>query len=194
MPASRIASQSATASSGAQPSSQPALAGVAGASDETAHSEHIALAERERRDIDAEPRQRFGPLDREKSPLRRDVFGLGESRVIGLDVRGVHDEEVVVGAAPVGDEVVDDPAPVVGEQRVLRVAVSRLVEVVCEARLQVIVGAVPRDLQLSHVRDVEDARGRPHRAVLAHDGRVLHRHLPAGKRDEARAESGVALV
>ena len=33
-----------------------------------------------------------------------------------------------------------------------------------------------------------------YRAVLAHDGRVLHRHLPAGKRDEARAESGVALV
>ena len=171
-----------------------ALAGVAGAGDEAAHSEHITLVERERRDIDAEPRQRFGPLDREKRPLRRDVLGLGESRVIGLDVRGVHDEEVVVGAAPVGNEVVDDPAPLVGEQRVLRVAVSRPVEVVGEPRLQVVVGAVPRDLQLSHVRDVEDARGRPHRAVLAHDGRVLHRHLPAGKRDEARAESGVALV
>jgi hypothetical protein len=114
--------------------------------------------------------------------------------VIGLDVRGVHDEEVVVGATAVGDEVVDDPAPVVGEQCVLGVAVARLVEVVGEARLQVVVRAVPRDLQLSHVRDVEDACGRPHCTVLAHDGRVLHRHLPAGERDEARAESGVALV
>jgi hypothetical protein len=158
------------------------------------HSEHVALVKRERRDVDAQARQSLRALDGQKRPLGRHVLGLGKGGVIELDVRGIHDEQVVVAPAPVGDEIVDDPASVVGEQRVLGVAVSRLVEVIGEARLQVVVGAVPRDLQLSHVRDVEDARRCPHRAVLAHDGRVLHRHLPAGEGDEARAESGVPLV
>jgi hypothetical protein len=54
--------------------------------------------------------------------------------------------------------------------------------------------AFARERELAHVRHVEDSRRRPHRPVLSHDGRVLHRHLPARERDETRAESGVALV
>jgi hypothetical protein len=114
--------------------------------------------------------------------------------VIGLHVRRVHDEKELIRAAPVHDQVVDDPALLVREQRVLGLAVADPVEVVRKARLQVVAGAVPGDPQLAHVGDVEDPRGGPHGAVLAHDGRVLDRHLPAGKGDETRAECGVALV
>jgi hypothetical protein len=76
----------------------------------------------------------------------------------------------------------------------LRLAVADLLEVVGEPRLEVVTGTVAGQLQLSHVRDVEDSCRGAHGPVLAHDGRVLHRHLPAGEGDEARAESGVALV
>src|SRR6185295_9472895 len=48
--------------------------------------------------------------------------------------------------------------------------------------------------ELAHVRDVEDSGRRPYGPMLVHDGCVLDGHLPARKRDETRAESGVALV
>jgi hypothetical protein len=171
-----------------------AFACVAGAGDQAVHSQDIAFVKREGRDLDPKPRKRLRPLHGKEGPVGGDVFRLRESRMVRLDVRGVHDEEIVVRTPAVGDEIVDDPALVVREQGVLRVAVVHLVEVVREAGLQVVVGAVPGDPELPHVRDVEDAGRGPDSPMLAHDGRVLNRHLPASKGDEARAESGVALV
>ena len=50
------------------------------------------------------------------------------------------------------------------------------------------------DLDLAHVRDVEDAGVGPHRPVLGDHALVLHRHLPAGERDEPPAGLDVLVV
>jgi hypothetical protein len=49
-------------------------------------------------------------------------------------------------------------------------------------------------VDLPHVRDVEEPRVLAHRAMLGQDPRVLHRHLEAGELDQARAEGAVAVV
>ena len=170
------------------------LARVPGAGDEAADAEHVLLAEREGLDVDSEPVEGLRALDGEERPLRRDVMRLGEQSVIGLDVRRVHDQEVGVGTAPVGDQVVADPTLVVREQGVLGATGLDPVQVVREARLEVLVRPVPVELELSHVGDVEHARRGADGAMLVADRRVLNRHFPSGERHEARAESGVALV
>ena len=50
------------------------------------------------------------------------------------------------------------------------------------------------DLELAHVRDVEDAGVGAHGAVLLDHALVLHGHLPAGERHHARAERDVPVV
>ena len=49
------------------------------------------------------------------------------------------------------------------------------------------------DLELTHVRDVEDTAVGAHGAMLGDHAVVLHRHLPAGERDHARAQRHVPL-
>ena len=83
---------------------------------------------------------------------------------------------------PVGDQIVDDAAVVVGQQRVLRVALAELVEIVREQRLKQLVRVRALDVELAHVRDVEDAAVGAHRPVLRDDALVLDGHLPAGER------------
>ena len=62
-----------------------ALARVAGARDEAADAEHLVLAERERLELDPKPLERARALDREQRPVVRDVVGVGERGVVGLD-------------------------------------------------------------------------------------------------------------
>ena len=54
--------------------------------------------------------------------------------------------------------------------------------------------ARPLDLDLAHVRDVEDAGRVATARCSSIDARVLDRHLPAGEGDESRAGRDVALV
>ena len=60
--------------------------------------------------------------------------------------------------------------------------------------LQQLVRARPFDLDLAHVRDVEDARIRADGAVLRDHALVLDRHLPAGERHHPRAERDMPIV
>ena len=62
------------------------------------------------------------------------------------------------------------------------------------ARLQQLPRGRPLDLDLAHVRDVEDAGVGPHGHVLLDHALVLHRHLPAGERDEACPGGDVLVV
>jgi hypothetical protein len=109
-------------------------------------------------------------------------------------VRRIHDQQEARRLALVRDQVVDDAAALVRQQRVLRLAGGDAVEVVREERLQQLARPRPLDLELPHVRDVERARVRAHSPVLGDDALVLDRHLPAGERHEARAKRDVALV
>ena len=71
-----------------------ALAGVPGAADEAVDAEHLEPAVGERRELDPEPVECLGALDGEERPLVGHVLRLVERRVVGLDVRCVHDEQV----------------------------------------------------------------------------------------------------
>src|SRR5207248_11543341 len=50
------------------------------------------------------------------------------------------------------------------------------------------------DLELAHVRDVEDAAFCPHRLVLGNHAFVLDGHLPAREGNHARPEGDVTVV
>jgi len=100
-------------------------------------------------------------------------------------VGGIRDREVVIGPQAVGEEVVEDAAVLIAQQRVLRAADRHLRDVVGVHALQEVLRAGSRDLDLAHVRDVEDAGRAAHGEVLgANAVAVLHRHLPAGERHE----------
>ncbi len=141
----------------------------------------------------AEPLERVRALDGEQREVVRDVAHVGAAQLVLLQplvrrfpVRRVHDEQVAVVVEPVDDQVVDDPARVGRQQRVLRVAGRELVDVVRERRLQQVAGRRPFDLDLAHVRDVEDAGVRAHGPVLGDHALVLDRHLPARERHHPR--------
>ena len=141
------------------------------------------------------------PLDREQAVLVGRVADLGAAdlallhpRVRRLAVARVDDDEVVVRVDPVGDQVVDDPAALVREQRVLRFAVADPVEVVREQRLQQLAGVRALDVELAHVRDVEDAAVAANGAVLRDHALVLDGHLPACERHHPRTGVDVPTV
>jgi len=67
-------------------------------------------------------------------------------------------------------------------------------EVVREQRLEQVARRRPLDLDLPHVRDVEDARVRADHFVLLDHALVLDRHLPARERDHPGAEDDVTVV
>ena len=92
---------------------------------------------------------------------------------VGLAVRGVDDQQIAEVVEPVDDQVVDDPALLVRQERVLRLTRADLVEVVRECRLQERGCLRPFDLELPHVRNVEDAAVSPDRAELGDDAFVV---------------------
>src|SRR5919198_768716 len=94
----------------------------------------------------------------------------------------------------VGDQVIDDSAPLVREQGVLSLTGLDLVEIVRERRLEQLRRAWALDLELAHVRDVEDAGVAADGPMLGNHAFVLDRHLPARERHHPRAEGDVASV
>ncbi len=149
----------------------------------------------------AEPLDRPRPLDGQQRVLVGRIPHLGaadlallQPRIRRVTVARVDDEEIVVRIDPVGDQIVDDAAAVVRQQRVLRVALTELVEIVREQRLKQLVRVRALDVELAHVRDVEDAAVGAHRPVLRNDALVLDGHLPAGEGHHPRAGCDVASV
>ena len=116
-----------------------------------------------------------------------------EVRDVRCDVRCIHDQHVHAVGAAVCDQVVDDPAGLVRQQRVLRAAPLDPVEVVRERGLQERVRALAPHDQLAHVRDVEDPGRGAHGADLVDHARVLDRHLEPGERHDPPAESPMAV-
>ena len=115
-----------------------------------------------RRALDGEQRVLVGGV----AHLGAADLALLEPAVGGLSVAGVDHEQRVERADAVGDQVVDDAAALVRQQRVLRLAVGEPREVVREQALQELELRRAFDVDLAHVRDVEDA-------AVAPDGEVL---------------------
>ena len=137
---------------------------------------------------------RLGPLDGEhrvvvdRVPnLDVEVGGVGrEPLVVGLVVGGVRHRQIAVIGEAVGEQVVEDAAVLTAEDRVLGAAHLQPRDVVREQALEQRFGLRAGGLDLSHVRDVEDAARLADREVLGTDALVRHRHLPAREGDQSR--------
>ena len=201
-PRARTASQSASVSSSAAAELDPRLARVSGARDHDLDPVELPHLVRERGSLgEPEALDRARALNRDQAVLVGGIAYLGAARLAFLEpvvdrlaVGRVDDEQVLPVREAVDDEVVDDPALLVGQQRVLRLSVRDLVEIVREHLLEKGVSRRPVDVDLAHVRDVERAAVGADRAMLLDDARVLDGHLVPGERHHPRAERDVARV
>ncbi len=179
----------------------PALARVAGA----AHQDGVPAQHAPRR-VHAGRQGRVGhglhdlagagTLDREHRVAVVGVDDLGsfgalgmmaEPRKVLVVIGRIGHRQVVVGGKAVGEQVVQDPAALVAQQRILGAAHGEGVDVVGQQALEQVARAGAAGLDLAHVGDVEDAGGAPYGEVLGADAlRVLHRHLPSGEGHELR--------
>jgi hypothetical protein len=99
-------------------------------------------------------------------------------------IGGVDHQQVMVGEA-VDEEVVEKGAALVGEGGILRLPHLDATRVVGGKRLDEMERAVPPDLDLSHVRNVEQTRRAADGVMLGGDsGGVLDGHLVARERNE----------
>ena len=188
------------------------LAGVAGARDGAAHVRDDRVAEVEDLELArASPRRRrraratsnaFGPWSAisavssvRSSNSQWFSAAFWKTRRHLVAVRRVADDEPAILRGAVDDEVVEDRALLVAGARVERLAVDELRRVVRDrGSSTTCAGVLAAHLELAHVRDVEEAGRRAHGLVLVDDARVLHRHLPAGERDDPRAGFHVLVV
>lgn len=112
----------------------------------------------------------------------------------------VGDEEDVVVAADVGDEVVDDAAVVLAAHRVLGLTGTDAAQVVGEARVDEVdradVAGTTADAGLAEVAHVEETDALAHRRVLGDDTAtgVLDRHLPPAEVGHLGAEGDVTVM
>ena len=115
-------------------------------------------------------------------------------RAVLRDVRRVHDHEEFRLAGAIHDHVVHDRAALVAEEAVARLADRESGDVARDEALDVRPRAFPGEKEFAHVREVEEARARPHGPVLDDDAVVLDRHLVSGERDHLRAERDVPVI
>ena len=179
-PRASTRSQSSPASSAMHEQLDALLARVAGAVDHAGDAVDLALRERERRRLgEPEPLERARPLHGDQRRTRRRRRGrpsrdlaLLQPLEVDVRVRRVDDQQEPARVELVDDQVVDDPAALVRQQRVLRLADARSGRGRSRAATaRSSLRARPLDLELAHVRDVE------HAASLAH-GAVLRRSRP----------------
>ena len=111
-------------------------------------------------------------------------MGLEPEKVF-LDFGGIDQKQVVVLLEPVAEQVVDDSAPLVEQQGVLALAVSKLGDVVCEQPVEPRLRLRAGDKNLAHVGDVKQPRLAADRPVLLEDAVVLDGHPPAAKINHA---------
>src|SRR5690606_23528835 len=144
-----------------------------------------------------------GPLDGDQGPVvglvrNRDVPARGQALEVrddGVAVRGVRDDQVLVFALAVDEQVVDDAAGVVGQHAVLPAADLEPGGVVERGVGQERRGVRPGDPHLGHVGDVEDAGAGPHAPVLLVDAAlVVEGHLVPGELHQPGAQLGVLEV
>src|SRR5439155_3705010 len=141
-----------------------------------------------------------GTLRREERRHRRaieeaDIARKMATHVRGVlvDVRRVHDDHVPLRREAIDDDVVDDRAAFVREQAVARLAGLESGDVAGHEPIEGRARAGALEIELAHVREIEEAGRVPHGAMLRDDARVLDRHLPPRERHQLRAELAVLL-
>jgi hypothetical protein len=109
-------------------------------------------------------------------------------------VRSVDDEEIVVLGSAIDEQVVHERPAFRQERGILNSPVRELRHVVRRDSLERREGLRSDDLELAHVRDVEETDPFANRAMLFENAGVVHRHHPAAEVDQTRAELAVDLV
>ena len=123
---------------------------------------------------------------------RRRVAGVsGDPREVLLDVRRVHAEEEGVLGEAVNRDVVDRAAGLVAQAAVADGADRERCDGAGDEPLGRGDRSRPGEMDLAHVRDVEDPRALADGRVLGEDRRVLHGHQEAAELDHPRAERAV---
>jgi len=107
---------------------------------------------------------------------------------------GVDADEQAARGEAVDDDVVDDPAALVAERGVLRLAVLALRQIVGDQPLRGLQRAGAFEDDLAHVADVEDAGALAHGEVLLDQALVLHGHVEPGKLDHPGTRGQVCFV
>ena len=95
-----------------------------------------------------------------------------------LLVGGVDAQEVVVLGDLVDQDIVHEPAVLVEQPGVVRLAGLQLVDGVGGDEIGELGGFGAVDFDLAHVADIEDADGAAHGVVLIDDAGVLDGHVP----------------
>ena len=106
----------------------------------------------------------------------------------------IGDDQIPIAPEPVGEEIVNDPAGLVAETRVLSPTHLDPAHVIGKHQLQELQRPGPLHLDLPHVRDVEHPHMRPHRRMLLPNPLIGNRHLPPRKRNELRPPLSVEIV
>ena len=119
---------------------------------------------------------------------------LDEGVAHDMSIRGIGDDEEPLLGEPVDDEVVDDPAVLGADHRVVGPANGEGRWIADERRGKARAGLGALDEQLTHVREIEQAGSFANRPVLIEDAAVLDRHEPAAEFDQPRPERDVPVV
>ncbi len=115
-------------------------------------------------------------------------------RLVLGDHGGIHHQKILPVTQAIDDQVINHPALVIEHQGVLTVADSQLAHIVGQSPVEKVLSPGSFDQELAHVGDVKDPHLLPHRLVLIHDARVLHRHLPSGKGHHAGGQLQMGLM
>ena len=102
-------------------------------------------------------------------------------------VAGVHDQEPPIGQA-IEDHVVVRAAGVVRKDVIARLKRLHRRNVVDGERIGPSRDIGATQFELGHVREIEKSGALANRIVFGQNARVLHRHLEAAKRHDARTE------
>ncbi len=145
----------------------------------------------------------LGTLDGEQGCLvafvRQHGFRIGAGLILEpgpvfVLAAGVEDDHELVFAFTIDNDVVDDAARAVEQQRVLRLAGDEFGNVVGRHKLEEVERAGAGDADLAHVGHVEQPGALTHSGDLADGAAIGNRHVPAGERDHGRACGDVGAV
>src|SRR6266404_6750540 len=117
-----------------------------------------------------------------------------QPREIFFRASGVHDEQKVLVADPINNQVINNASALIEEKTVLTRTHIEFVDVVCEHRVEPIARARSTDDKLSHVRNIEDANAVSDGLVFSNDAGVLNWHEPTGEWNHFCAQPHMLVV
>ncbi len=122
---------------------------------------------------------------------RQSCFEMAD--ICGLTGR-INDQQKTV-FAPSDHQVIEYPALVVRELRIARCIQRQATKIARDQSLKRCDRIIPPDLDLSHMRNIEQSGGSPRvKMLLQNSGLVLYRHIIARKCDELPAQLDMQRV